>query len=640
MATNFDDAILSSNGFSPTKVDTPLDKRSRIENVSEVPNIPNPFVGMIFYVSSEDKYYRVKSLKSKVVGGITVQNAQVNEYVPFETGGSGTSDYSELENKPSIGDVTLEGNKTLDDLGIASKQSVEGKQDTIKQVNVTVDDATGTPSGSASVSGSTLNIDLKNIKGDTGATGPSNTITIGTVTPSDSTEEASATLTGESPNQVLNLVLPRGKQGNSGVSGDTSEIAVINDLNGGESEAGSIKVLAAEQGKVLKEMISDLNDNFIVSGLFINYGYYNTTSSSIVSSKNWKYTDPITLKKGEKIKVFVKGFTNVRPIILEYINDQKYNVLVSQSIADSEIREYNYTANEDCRIICFSYEGYNDESNYGKILFTSEMICNNYLLVNNSLNDISKKFIFINNFAIYANPNGPESFGNYFSSTVHSRSDYVNISKYAGKKILITVPAKGTSSDNQKLNYGTCFYNINKEVINTSYYEIYVNKDKKVISVILDIPDDAYYIRTTWYLDSDNLGDFKCKIIESDFYKIEELNGDELCSYYTFDNNGVLQSSEDYSCSSLYNCEDCYKMNITIQRSIIKGNAVCFFDKNKEFICSYPTYDSNNQSDVQSINLYIPSDACYCSLVYPSYKNRDKEFKCVIYGNREKSSRR
>lgn len=261
MATNFDDAILSSNGFSPTKVDTPLDKRSRIESVSEVPNIPNPFVGMIFYVSSEDKYYRVKSLKSKVVGGITVQNAQVNEYVPFETGGSGTSSYSDLSDKPRIGGVTLEGNKTLDNLGIASKQSVAEKQDAINKVNVAVGSGTGTPSGSASVSGSTLNISLENIKGqkgDTGATGPSNNITIGTVTPSDSTDEASATLTGESPNQVLNLILPRGRQGNSGVTGDVSEIAVINDLNGGESEEGTIKVLAAEQGKVLNEKISNI----------------------------------------------------------------------------------------------------------------------------------------------------------------------------------------------------------------------------------------------------------------------------------------------------------------------------------------------------------------------------------------------
>ena len=50
-------------------------------------------------------------------------------------------------------------------------------------------------------------------KGDPGATGPANTLTIGTVT---SGIEASATITGESPNQVLNLVLKQGDKGNQG----------------------------------------------------------------------------------------------------------------------------------------------------------------------------------------------------------------------------------------------------------------------------------------------------------------------------------------------------------------------------------------------------------------------------------------
>ena len=35
--------------------------------------------------------------------------------------GGGTSDYSDLENKPTINGVTLEGNKTLDDIGAQSK---------------------------------------------------------------------------------------------------------------------------------------------------------------------------------------------------------------------------------------------------------------------------------------------------------------------------------------------------------------------------------------------------------------------------------------------------------------------------------------------------------------------------------------
>ena len=50
-------------------------------------------------------------------------------------------------------------------------------------------------------------------KGDPGATGPANTLTIGTVT---SGIEASATITGEAPNQVLNLVLKQGDKGNPG----------------------------------------------------------------------------------------------------------------------------------------------------------------------------------------------------------------------------------------------------------------------------------------------------------------------------------------------------------------------------------------------------------------------------------------
>ena len=60
-------------------------------------------------------------------------------------------------------------------------------------------------------------------KGDPGATGPANTLTIGTVT---SGIEASATITGEAPNQVLNLVLQRGEKGDSGVyvgAGDMPE---------------------------------------------------------------------------------------------------------------------------------------------------------------------------------------------------------------------------------------------------------------------------------------------------------------------------------------------------------------------------------------------------------------------------------
>lgn len=54
--------------------------------------------------------------------------------------------------------------------------------------------------------------------GATGATGPANVLTIGSVT---SGTVASATITGEAPNQVLNLVLEKGDKGDTGNKGDT-----------------------------------------------------------------------------------------------------------------------------------------------------------------------------------------------------------------------------------------------------------------------------------------------------------------------------------------------------------------------------------------------------------------------------------
>ena len=54
--------------------------------------------------------------------------------------------------------------------------------------------------------------------GATGPAGPANTLTIGTVT---SGTEASATITGEAPNQVLNLVLKQGDKGDKGATGAT-----------------------------------------------------------------------------------------------------------------------------------------------------------------------------------------------------------------------------------------------------------------------------------------------------------------------------------------------------------------------------------------------------------------------------------
>ena len=83
--------------------------------------------------------------------------------------------------------------------------------------------------GATGATGATGPQGEQGIQGETGATGvtgpqgpvgPTNVLTIGTVT---SGKVASATITGEAPNQVLNLVLEKGEQGEQGKQGIQGE---------------------------------------------------------------------------------------------------------------------------------------------------------------------------------------------------------------------------------------------------------------------------------------------------------------------------------------------------------------------------------------------------------------------------------
>lgn len=79
---------------------------------------------------------------------------------------------------------------------------------------------TGEPGTQASVYNSgTENNAVLNFtipQGETGSVGPANTLSIGSVTKG---ADASATITGDAPNQTLNLVLPKGDKGDTGATG-------------------------------------------------------------------------------------------------------------------------------------------------------------------------------------------------------------------------------------------------------------------------------------------------------------------------------------------------------------------------------------------------------------------------------------
>lgn len=67
MATNFKRFIVKGAGYRLEAVDTPLDGRTIIESKDEIIKIPYPYIGMIFYVKNENKFYYIKTLKTAYV---------------------------------------------------------------------------------------------------------------------------------------------------------------------------------------------------------------------------------------------------------------------------------------------------------------------------------------------------------------------------------------------------------------------------------------------------------------------------------------------------------------------------------------------------------------------------------------------
>lgn len=77
-----DNTIIIGGATQPSTINTPGDKRERVATFSEIDDIDNPAIGGTVWVEDEEKEYRIISLKSKVIGGVEIQNAAVDEVVP------------------------------------------------------------------------------------------------------------------------------------------------------------------------------------------------------------------------------------------------------------------------------------------------------------------------------------------------------------------------------------------------------------------------------------------------------------------------------------------------------------------------------------------------------------------------------
>lgn len=155
------------------------------------------------------------------------------QWVNQESGGQGTTDYSDLDNKPKINNVTLFGNKTAAQLGLQA-ELVSGtniktinNQSIVGSGNITIEgggtddyaDLDNKPqinsvalSGNKSASDLGLATAAQGMKADTAV----QQVTVGTTTTGNAGTDASVTNSGTATAPVLTFTIPRGADGADG----------------------------------------------------------------------------------------------------------------------------------------------------------------------------------------------------------------------------------------------------------------------------------------------------------------------------------------------------------------------------------------------------------------------------------------
>lgn len=160
--------------------------------------------------------------KSPIIkdGNWWIWDVEAQEYrdtgIAASGGGGGTTDYNKLTNRPSIGGVLLEGNKTAQDLGLQPNGDYANRTDIPSKLPAPY---TLTFAGAvkATYDGSqAVTVTIPTIAGPTGAT-PN--IQIGTVDTLEPVSDATATITGTPEEPRLNLGIPRGQNGKTPVKG-------------------------------------------------------------------------------------------------------------------------------------------------------------------------------------------------------------------------------------------------------------------------------------------------------------------------------------------------------------------------------------------------------------------------------------
>lgn len=108
----------------------PLDARTSYTTLALMKAVTdaNMNEGCLAYCAETDKYYKFLSTNEV--------DETLGKWREFSSGSTGTTDYTDLENKPSINEVELSGDLSASDLGLATETDLQEKQEQIQYTSM------------------------------------------------------------------------------------------------------------------------------------------------------------------------------------------------------------------------------------------------------------------------------------------------------------------------------------------------------------------------------------------------------------------------------------------------------------------------------------------------------------------------
>ena len=118
------DKIIIGGATQPSTINTPSDIRDRVTTFEKIFEIDNPSRGATVWVEDEEREYRILSLKPKMIGGMEIADAAVDEVVPESEIISRTFDGE------SVADAIVSSDEAVNSIASAIAEKVEYDEST------------------------------------------------------------------------------------------------------------------------------------------------------------------------------------------------------------------------------------------------------------------------------------------------------------------------------------------------------------------------------------------------------------------------------------------------------------------------------------------------------------------------------